>query len=568
MTQRLRPFQLAGRDAVEADWARGVRRTALAHCTGSGKTTTGSDIVGRWLDRHPGRRALWVAHRIELIEQGAKRLRRHLPGRPVGVVMAGRNQTLPRVLVGSVQTLASDRRRRMLRDVGLIVIDECHRAAAPSYVSLLQHFGAYDGDAVALGLTATMSRGDDRALGDVWESVPHTYPIATALDDGWLVPPAGISVRVDDLDLRRVAKSRGDYQDGALGEAIEGSLAPKRIAEAYREHAAQRRGVVFAPTVHSAGVIRDALRAEGFAAELVHAGTPATERESAVAGVLSGRVQVLCNVGVFTEGTDLPPLSVCVIARPTMHSGLYVQMAGRVLRLWCPVHGDGSIELNAHTPCCGAMKRDALILDVVGAARRHSLSARVELFGAQVADELESDPDAEPAELEVNDLETGTGEPVETEYVDGTLRYEIIDLFAASSSHWRTTYGGVWYLEAGERYIIILPAPAEIGGFDVIAMHRYVMGTGRWVKRGAVGLAEAMRAAEHDVTPRERNTARRARAWRAGEASTEQVRAAVTMGLAADGTAGQVSDRIVTDMASRRIDPHIPGYVSRKGIRS
>lgn len=559
----LRPHQVEAVAAVERDWSRGAARPAIVHATGTGKTTTFAAIVRRWLDRNPGQRAVVGAHRIELIEQGAGRLAAQL-GMPVGVVMGQRNQTLPRVVMASIPTLRSERRRRMIRDVGLVVIDECHHAAADSYLATLKHFGAMDGGAVALGVTATLSRGDERVLGDVWESVAHVYGTPDAIRDGWLKRPVGVAVRVADLDLRRVrTKVGGDYADGALGEAIEGSLAPKRIAEAVREHAADRQGFVFAPTVHSAEVIRDALRAEGFAAEVVSAGTPPDERKRIIRAFRDGHVAWLCNCGVFTEGTDLPMASVVVIARPTMHSGLYVQMAGRGLRLWCPAHREDAGNLL--TPCCDAEHRSALVLDVVGASRRHSLAARIELFGAETAEAIERDPDdddiAEAVEVEVEPADVGPA--FEPDYVDGSLAYDVVDLFGGSDMAWSRTAAGVWFIEAGERYIAILPSPDGWPRMDVIGMHRHHHGTGAWIARGVQSLAEAMGVADASVMPGERLTARRGRSWRAGMPSDGQRRLAAQCGVSMEGTAGEVSQRISVVLASQRIDPFIPSYVSR-----
>ena len=553
-----RPHQRAAIEAIEAAWARGVRRPAIPAATGTGKTTTFSALIGRWLARRDGRRALVVAHRIELIEAGAQRLHGDL-GIPVGVVMAERNQTLPRVVVGSVATLRGERRRRMLRDVGLVVVDECHHAPADSYTGILRHYGALDGDsAVALGVTATMSRGDDLALGDVWEDVVHQYPIAQAVADGWLKRPVGIAVRVADLDLRRVKTSGGEYRDGALGAAMEGSLAPKRIAEAIREHAAGRQGFVFAPTVHAAEVFRDAIRDAGFTCELVHAGTPAVERRRTVQAFRDGHVSWLANCGIFTEGTDLPMASCVVIGRPCLHSGLFIQMAGRGARLWCPVHGGDAGNLLS--PCCDAEQRDMLVLDVVGASKRHSLSARVELFGAEAAREIEA------IEAELTDEVDGPGDgcaAAAPDWVDAPTTSEVVDLFGSSDSAWLRTHAGVWFLQAGERYIAIIPAPDGWPKLDVVAMHRHTRGMSAWVCRGAVGLAEAMARAEGAVTPDERLTASKRRSWRRGGASGKQLALARSLGLAVDGTAGALSDQISVELGSRRIDPHIPAYVAR-----
>lgn len=569
---QLRPYQRAAHDATFSAWARGVRRPALAHATGAGKTTTFAGVVGTWLARNRGRRALVLAHRIELVDQGAKRMSADL-GIPVGVMMGSRNQTLQRVVMGSVATVGrSESRRRMLRDVGLIVVDECHHAAAASYVTTLTHYGAMGerrrDSADALGVTATMTRGDNLALGDVWEEVVHQYPIAQAIAEGWLKRPHGIAVRVENLDLRSVkTRAGGEYQDGALGEAIEGSLAPQRMVEAYREHAADRQGVVFLPTVHSATVIRDAFREAGFTCEVVHANTPPQERASIIAGVRAGRVQVLTNCGVFTEGTDLPMLSVAVIGRPTNHGGLYIQMAGRPLRLWCPVHRERAGNLL--DPCCDREVRDALILDVVGASRRHTLSARVELFGAEEAREIEGVALELSGDEEIEQDETSSVDDIE-EYADGALAYEMVDLFGASSMAWMRTAAGIWFIEAGDRYIAIVPGPDNwrTPDYDVISMNRYIPGEARWVAKGHVSLPEAMRHAELDVTVRERSTASRGRAWRAGGPSAIQLNLAAAYNIAVlpGATAGLVSEAITCAMATARIDPYLPAHVTFVGV--
>jgi superfamily II DNA or RNA helicase len=555
-----RPYQIEAGRAVRDAWAGGMARPAYVLPTGEGKTQViAAEIVAPWLAENPGKRALVVAHRIELIEQAADRLRHALDGVPVGVVMAGRNDTLPPVLVGSVQTLASERRRAMLRGVGLIVVDEAHRAAARSYVSLLRHFGAYDGRAVAVGCTATMSRSDDLALGDVWQDVVFRRTIGQAIrgegNDGvpTLVRPTGIRVTVDDLDLRRVKTARGDYQDGSLGRALSDSMAPKRIAEAIREQCPDRQGIVFAPTVDSARVIMDVLTAEGFTAALVHGGTPAGERSAVLDRYRAGEVAWLCNCAVFTEGTDLPMASVCVIARPTKHSGLYIQMVGRVLRLW-------------------PGKVDALVLDVAGAAARHTLDARVELFGVEAADALEApevDPaDAEPVDPEELIIESG----VELDFdrdgcaydQQGKLVFEIVDLFAGSDTAWSRTPRGVWYFPGHERFVCLLPAdPARGGGVDVVTTQRWHAGCTP-IALNVASLAEAQRVGESVIEAVDRTVARRRRGWRSQQPSEKSLAYAARLGLDVPLGAGmgEVSEMITAAEAERRIDgkllPQLP----------
>ena len=558
---QLRDYQVSAVERTQSAWARGLRRVAVVMATGGGKTQVFCEAISRWADSPAGagRRALVLAHRTELVEQAAARMRSVAPHLRVGIVKAERNDTLAPVVVASVATLASERRRAMLRDVGLIVVDECHHATAPTYRAVLRHFGALEqpdgsltGDALALGVTATMSRADGTALGDVWQDVAYRRDIGELVRAGWLVRPRGIRIRVEDLDLTRVKQTRGDYAEGQLGEAIEGSMAPKKIAEAYREHAADRQGLVFAPTVHSAGVLADALRDEGFRVALVHGMTPAPERARIIADYVAGRIQILSNCGVFTEGTDLPMCSCVVIARPTKSNGLYIQMAGRAFRLF-----EG--------------KADGLILDVVGATVRHSLVARVELFGEAEAAEIEQDEltapeDADELSLALSDPLDGPDDAAGdfVEYADGDIVSDIVDLFHGSESDWLCTYAGVWFLPAGNRLIAILPSP-ERTSYDVVAMHRYTIGQSQWLTRYVPTLALAMAQAEDSVTPAERTVVRRARAWRAKAPSQAQRTYAQQFGITIERgmLSGEVSNAISVAQGSGRIDPYLPAYVPR-----
>lgn len=566
--QTLRPFQVDLRDGVFRDWARGVRRVAAVLPTGGGKTTVFVDVIERWLAENPGRRAVVIAHRTELIEQAAARVQAHT-GLQVGIVKAERNQTRASIVIASVQTLASreGRRARQIADVGLAVVDECHRAAARTYRDALSAFGCFDtgavGSAVALGVTATLSRSDRLSLGAVWQSVVEGPTIMEMIGDGWLVRPSGLLVRVDDLDMSRVRTTAGDYRDSDLGEAIEHSLAPKRIAEAYREHAEHRSGIVFAPTVSSAGLIADELDAAGFAAQLVHGGTPAAERARAIESYRHGDLQILVNCGVFTEGTDLPRTGCVVIARPTKSNGLYVQMTGRGLRLWCFVHGELG---NMLEPCCDRVKADCLVLDVVGATRRHRLQAQIDLFG----DDYGLEP-REPRDLEEVDLEDESAEDTDTVEVSwepdasGGLVAEVVDLFHSSGAGWARTAAGAWFLPTRERYLCVLPTLVTGQyGFDVWSVpkdHRTAWVSVAWARDD---LAQARTLAEAQVTSGER-ISRDKYGWRRATPSENMRRLAGRLGVPVDGRlAGEVSSGIDRELATRRIDPWLtPGMFGR-----
>lgn len=560
---QMRPYQIEAVDAAMAAEHDGVRRAAEVLPTGAGKTV----IIGGIAKAHhasrgrgQGQRTLVIAHREELVSQNASKIARW-SGLRTGILMGDQDQVGREVVSASIQSLVAKRRGRYrfesLRDVGLVVVDEAHHAPADSYLRALHHFGCMgeDGGARAVGLTATMTRADQKALGDVWQDVVYTKPITEMIAEGYLVRPRGLRIRVPDLDLRQVRTSRGDYAEGQLGQAIESSMAPEMIAKAYAEHASGKQGIVFAPTVATAQLYCDALREIGITAELITGETPREERRSHLRRFEDGRVQCLVNCMVLTEGTDLPMAEVIVVGRPTKSRGLFVQMVGRGLRL--------------HPG-----KDSCLVMDVAGATQRHSLLGDIELFGQERLREPMMDTEADifddqgaPPE-EYLDLDAATDLDEELAqgpvWLTGPTEAVEVDLFHGSKSLWQRTDGGIWFLAAGmgqgARFIIVQRA-ARPGAWDVIWMDQQVRGVSGFVATDVDDLSYAMAFAESAVTPQERSSTRKNRSWGRREASPAQRGLAARYGVSWEGRdMGELSAAIDQRKATWRIDPYVPAH--------
>lgn len=542
----LRPYQLRAVEAVEEDWAAGISRTAVVLPTGAGKTVVFTEIIKRFRTRSRAR-ALVLAHREELIEQAAAKIRLMAPELRTGIVKAARDNVTAQAVVGSVQTLRSEKRRNRIQGVGLIVVDECHHAVADTYRMILN---AYEG-AKVVGFTATMTRSDDLRLGDVWQNIAFSMSIKDLQEEGWrekqeyLCGARGMLVHVSDLDLNKVRKSHGDYSESALGKAIEGSLAPQAVARAYREHSDRRQGVLFAPTVSSAEAYGDALAAEGYKVELVHGMMNIGARRDALERFRQGDTQILSNCMVLTEGTDLPMIETVVVGRPTKSQGLYVQMVGRGLRPW-------------------PGKADCLVLDVVGASQRNSLLTPIELFGDALEDldaEKDEKPEGEEEQLELLDEQMVSGGADEQVYLDGELSSRVVDLFHGSDSLWMRTYGGVWFLPCPQRFIVL--KRQENGMWGVIWCDKgewnSVRGSG-WIAQDVPDLSWAMAHAEANVSSSERLTTQRERSWRQRPATEKAKNYAHRLGIILHSPVpkgSEVSEAITMTLASRRIDPHL-----------
>jgi len=131
-TYDLRPYQREAIDRLVEGWRTAQNRLAVVLPTGAGKTVVFSALIRTVLPDIHGR-ALVIAHRAELIDQAAEKIRAVSPDLRVGIVKAELDQHRDAdVIVASIQTLASKRRREAITDIGLIIVDECHHAAARS----------------------------------------------------------------------------------------------------------------------------------------------------------------------------------------------------------------------------------------------------------------------------------------------------------------------------------------------------------------------------------------------------------------------------------------------------
>jgi DNA repair protein RadD len=341
MSVALRPYQVRGLEDYEAAVAAKKRRILLVLPTGAGKTSLVAEIILRATRR--GQRTLFVAHRREIIFQAyARFLAMGHTEEEVAILMASdkRQNAKAPVQVASIDTL----RNRRLPAADLVVRDECHRALSPTDTRVRDAYPT----SIHLGLTATPMGSSGKGLGRAYEQMLVVAQPRELANEGFLdtphiytVPPA------EQVNLQGVAVRQSDFKTGELEERVNTSALVGNIVEHWTNLASTRRTLVFATTVAHSQHIVERFTAAGIAAEHVDANTPKDERAAAIARLEAGAIKVLSNVGLFTEGTDLPWVKCIVLARPTKSLSLYLQMCGRGLRPW----GDERCVILDHAGC-------------------------------------------------------------------------------------------------------------------------------------------------------------------------------------------------------------------------
>jgi superfamily II DNA or RNA helicase len=388
----LRPYQAAASDAIFKEWQE-HDSTLVVMPTGGGKTVLFADVIRRVFPR----RALVIAHREELIFQARDKIQR-VTGLSADVEMGdyradGGLFEQARVVVSTIQTQCSggDGGGRMSKfdpqRFGVLIIDEAHHATSPSYRRVIEYYRTNPALKV-LGVTATPDRADEEALGQVFQSVAFDYEVLDAIHDGWLVPIEQQMVHVEGLDYSDIRTTAGDLNGGDLAAVLDGEKNLQQMASASVAIIGDRRALVFTASVRAAEMTAEIFnRHRPKMAAWVCGKTEREERRRVLADFAAGKVQVVCNCGVLTEGFDDPGVEVVIMGRPTKSRSLYSQMVGRSTR---PLPGvvDGPETAEARKAAIAASaKASCLVVDFVGNAGKHKLVTSADILGGKVSED-------------------------------------------------------------------------------------------------------------------------------------------------------------------------------------
>lgn len=387
----LRPYQQEAKNAIFEQWDSGVLKTLLVLPTGCGKTVVFAKVTEECVRQ--GNRVLILAHRGELLDQAADKLKKTTGlGCAVEKAESSCQGTWFRVVVGSVQTLMREKRLSSFDSdyFDTIIIDEAHHCISDSYQRILQHFSG----AHVLGVTATPDRGDMKNLGTFFESLAYEYTLPKAIKEGYLSPIKALTIPLK-LDMSGVSVQAGDFKASDISTALDPYL--QGIVEEMKKYCQDKKTVVFLPLVKTSQKFRDLLNKYGFRAAEVNGDSQ--DRAEILKDFDSGKYNVLCNSMLLTEGWDCPSVNCIVVLRPTKIRSLYCQMVGRGTRL--------SRETG---------KDHLLLLDFLWHTERHELCHPASLICEN----------AEVAQKMTENLEKEAGIPVDIEEAEKKASEDVV----------------------------------------------------------------------------------------------------------------------------------------------
>jgi len=338
---RPEPFQERLLEQIVVSREQGHHRNLLVSATGTGKTVMAALDYSRLRKSLPRSRLLFVAHREEILDQSIATFRHCLRDHAFGELwVRGKRPRRFEHVFASVQSIAAAGLRDLdPKHFDIVIVDEFHHAAAPSYRALLDHVDPIE----LLGLTATPERSDGLPLLHWFGNrIAAELRLWDAIDQHKLVPFVYYGVH-DGMDLREIPWQRGrGYDVEALSNLLTTNhvWARKVLSELVTrvDDLHRIRAFGYCVDIAHARFMARVFSEAGVAATAVWGDSPDSERRKALADLAEGRVNVVFSVDLFNEGIDVPQVDTLLMLRPTDSPVLFLQQLGRGLRCFPGKH--------------------------------------------------------------------------------------------------------------------------------------------------------------------------------------------------------------------------------------
>ena len=325
--------------------------------TGSGKTRTATYFLIKEMISS-GYQILWIAHRHMLIDQAADCFYKFaglskmenpnikdytiscISGEHMNIKQVGKSE----IIVASIGSICRSKEhlRRILKNKVMVVIDEAHHTLAPTYKNTINFIKKCRKSTKLLGLTATPVRAnekDSQKLLEVFDNnIISNISMSDLIAKGILSEPEFEHIKTGEnfepiitLDEEKLIKKYGELPESLISKIASSNSRNKVILNQYLQNK-DRYGktLIFALNVLHCRFLYEELTKAGVKAGLVYSGKE--DNTKVINMFKDNKLDVLVNVNIMTEGTDVPDVQTIFLTRPTSSEGLLMQMIGRGMR--------------------------------------------------------------------------------------------------------------------------------------------------------------------------------------------------------------------------------------------
>lgn len=340
----LREYQEIDITNIESAW-QDYRSVIYQLPTGGGKSVVVSKIVSDYKKEN----ILILAHKRRLLTQ----LKGHLSKVNIkaGLMYASvAENTDSNIVIASIRTVVKDARLEILlqRNWDRVIIDEARHSRTGSYDKVLDALLEAHPNYRLLGVDATPYRKDKKRLDKHFQyMVCSTENTASLIAKGYLSSYRTYVAPIGEIE-EEVSEVANDYQQQQLSQYMRKDTYLNYVVDTYKQYGEDRQAIVFAVDIDHSRALKEKFLQKGESSvECIDSSMGQETIDAIVANYEDGRIKILINVEMLTEGVDLPDTGCVVGARPTKSLTLYLQMVGRGTRL----KSDGSDLIVID--CCG-----------------------------------------------------------------------------------------------------------------------------------------------------------------------------------------------------------------------
>lgn len=343
--------------------------------TGGGKTLTAALWIAKnFLDKN--KKVLWIAHRHELLEQAKGtftntlaysdvfrekdnfnyRIISGIHDKPINI------KKTDDIIFASKDSLNTGFEHLLQNwiknntDEIFLVIDEAHHATAKTYRKLIDNIQKNVKTFRLLGLTATPTRTAENEKGLLKkvfaDDIIFKIDLKTLIRFGILSNPVFEEEPTGQNFIRDLTDQQIEllktFDINSIGDKIAENIAKNKernfkIVDTYVSNKEKyKQTLVFALNVDNAIALNKLFQEHGIKSDYVISSVRDSvtgitsnftkENKEKIEDFRKGKLEVLINVNILTEGTDVPNVQSIFLARPTISTILMTQMIGRGLR--------------------------------------------------------------------------------------------------------------------------------------------------------------------------------------------------------------------------------------------
>lgn len=303
--------------------------------TGGGKTIVFSKFS-------ENRKTLIISHTEELVTQ-AKLKYEFVSHQNCGIVNSTFWENDNNVVSASIQTLyariESNEFKELVKDKDYLIVDEAHHFPADTYVSVYNKILSYNPNIKLLGVTATPFRSDDLELKEYFEEMIFNVNIKNLIQKEYLVSTKAKIIRIPEnlaifnkINIKKDKNGITDYSLKSLSNVLGQEKVLNYVLENFIKEFQNRKTLFFTTSIEVSKDLVKKLIELGINAVHIDGTIPKKERNRIVKDYQDGKIKVLSNVNILTEGFDDPSTECIALLRPTKSLNLYAQIIGRGLR--------------------------------------------------------------------------------------------------------------------------------------------------------------------------------------------------------------------------------------------